>query len=408
VGDHIEVPLAIDDLDVVATEVVNGALEVRVRSTFPAACRHCGSRSVIGHGRNERRLRDRSCGQPTVLVWHQRRLLCRDCGRTGRELHPAVDGRRAITVRFRRELFDEACERPFSEVAAHHRVSAYRVVEAFDAYSQAETKTVGRPRVLAMDESSFKKRFVFQTVLFDPIAGRGLAVADGRDRRAAEEVLFGLPRRVRRNVETVVIDCHIPFQKAINTAMPQARIVVDKFHVLAAIDRAANNVRVRLGHKKNYRGRDGGTARQHNPRNDPQVYRARWAFAKRRSTLAGDERDQLFNLFADQPEIGVAWWLKEAFAAIYEAPDRADAERRLELWEHHVATAGIKEIADCWRNLQRWREEILAYLDDPQTNGYAEGVTNKIKVMKRRAYGYRNRDRYRRKILTTSRRTAAG
>jgi transposase len=269
VGDHIEVPLAIDDMDVVATEVVNGALEVRVRSTFPAARRHCGSTAVIGHGRNERRVRDRSCGQPMVLVWHQRRLLCRDCGRTGRELHPAVEGRRSITVRFRRQLFDEACERPFSEVASHHRVSAYRVVEAFDAYSRVETTTVGRPRVLAMDESSFKKRFVFQTVLFDPIAGRGLAVADGRDQRAAEELLFGLPRRVRRRVETVVIDCHVPFQKAIKTAMPQARIVVDKFHVLAAIDRAANNVRVRLGHQKNYRGRDGGTARQHNPRNDP-------------------------------------------------------------------------------------------------------------------------------------------
>jgi transposase len=204
VGDHIEVPLAIDDMDVVATEVVNGALEVRVRSTFPAACRHCGSTAVIGHGRNDRRLRDRSCGQPMVLVWHQRRLLCRDCGRTGRELHPAVEGRRSITVRFRRQLFDEACERPFSEVASHHRVSAYRVVEAFDAYSRVETTTVGRPRVLAMDESSFKKRFVFQTVLFDPIAGRGLAVADGRDQRAAEELLFGLvaQRSLRRRLRS--------------------------------------------------------------------------------------------------------------------------------------------------------------------------------------------------------------
>lgn len=406
-GDHIEVPLGIDDFDVIGSELVDGVLEVHVRSTFPRACWHCGSVDVIGHGRCRRRLHDRSCGQPTVLVWHQQRYACRDCGRTSRERHRAVGERRSITERFRRQLFDEACRRPFSEVAADHGVSAYRVVEAFDAYSTAETVEVGSPRVLALDESSFRRRFVFQTVLFDPLAGRGLAIADGRDQHAAEQLLFGLSAQVRAGVETVVIDCHAPFHKAIVEAIPQARVVVDKFHVVRSIDAAANRVRVRVGHKKNYRGRDGGTSRQHNPRNDQRVYRARWAFAKRRATLAGNERDQLFALFADHPDIGIAWWLKEAFAAIYQAPDRVDAEHRLQRWEHHLAQAGIKELTDCWRHLQRWREEILAYFDDRQTNGYAEGVTNKIKVMKRRAYGFANRDRYRRKVLLTCRRPAA-
>lgn len=325
-GDHIEVPLGLDDFDVVGSELVDGVLEVHVQSTFPAACWHCGSVAVIGHGRHRRSLRDRSRGQPTVLVWHQRRYACRDCGRTSRERHRAVEGRRSITARFRRQLFDEACRRPFSEVAADHGVSAYRVVEAFDTFSVVETIDIGQPRVLALDESSFRRRFVFQTVLFDPLAGRGLAIADGRDQRAAEQVLFGLPAQVRRGVETVVIDCHAPFHKAIVEALPQARVVVDKFHVVRSIDAAANRVRQRVGHKQNYRGRDGGTSRQHNPRNDQRVYRARWAFAKRRGTLVGNERDQLFELFGDHPEIGVAWWLKEAFAAIYEAADRSDAE----------------------------------------------------------------------------------
>lgn len=406
-GDHIEIPLGIEDFDVISSEVVDGALEVHVRSTFPAACWHCGSVDVTGHGRHQRRVRDRSCGQPTVLVWHQRRLACRDCGRTSRERHRAIEGRRSITDRFRRQLFDESCQRPFSEVADLHQVTAYRVVEAFDAHSPGEihdTIPVGSPRVLSMDESSFKKRFVFETVLFDPLGGRALAIAGGRDQHAAETLLFGLSSAVRAGVETIVIDCHRPFLQAAIAAVPHARVVADKFHVLAAVDRAANNVRVRAGHKKNYRGRDGGTARQHNPRNDPRVYRARWAFAKRQRTLMGDEREQLFALFADHPEVGVAWWLKEAFAAIYDAQTRDEAERRLELWAGHVREAGITELANLWRNLQWWREPILAYFEDRQTNAYAEGVTNKIKVMKRRAYGFRNRDRYRRKVLLTCRR----
>lgn len=402
-GDSIEVPLELDHFDVIRSERVGEHLEVHVRSTFPSACWHCGSVDVVGHGRHRRRLRDRSCGRPVVLVWDQRRLRCRDCARTSRERHPALDGQRRVTERFRRQLFDEACDRPFSEIAVEHQISFYRVIEAFDHHSILEDVDPGNPRVLAMDESSFRKRFVFQTVLFDPLARRGLAISDGRNKRSAEELLWRLPPQVRAGVETVVIDCHRPFWQAIQEVLPDARIVADKFHVLASIDRAANRVRVRNGHKKNFRGRDGGGARQKYPRNEPRVYRARWAFAKRHRALPVHERTELLEIFAERPEVGIAWLLKEAFAAIYEADSRTEGERRLELWEHHVVQADIPELTNVWRTMQWWREEILAYLDDPQTNAYAEGVTNKIKVMKRRSYGFRNRDRYRRKVLHTCR-----
>jgi transposase len=407
VADSIEIPLGIDDFSVIRTEVVDGVLEAHVRSTFPTACWHCGSTAVVGHGRHLRRVRDRSCGQPTVLVWHQRRFACRDCGRTSRERHTAVEGARSITRRFRRQLFTESCRRPFSEVASDHGVSAYRVVEAFDAYSVSPID-VGSPRVLAMDESSFRKRWVFQTVLFDPVGGRALSIADGRDQRAAAELLFGLSAQVRAGVETLVVDCHPPFLKAAAEALPGARVVVDKFHVLRSMDEAAAKVRRRAGHKKNFRGRDGGISRQHNPRNDPAVYRLRWAFARRRHGLSADEWVELEAVFDHHATVAVAWWMKEAFAAIYEAADRTEAERRLATWEHNLAAAGLKELSDCWRNLSRFREEILAYFDDRQTNGYAEGVTNKIKVMKRRSYGFANRDRYRRKVLLTCCRPGAG
>ena len=66
----------------------------------------------------------------------------------------------------------------------------------------------------------------------------------------------------------------------------------------------------------------------------------------------------------------------------------ADAARRLETWEHNLAAANLKELNDCWRNRQRWRDVTLNDFDDRQTNGYAEGVTYKSRVMKRRSYGF--------------------
>ncbi len=104
------------------------------------------------------------------------------------------------------------------------------------------------------------------------------------------------------------------------------------------------------------------------------------------------------------PEVGVAWRLKEQFAAIYEAPDRAEAERRLEVWIDHIIEADLPEFTNLWRTLQWWIEPILAYFDDRVTNAFAEGITNKIKVMKRRSYGFRDPVRYRQKVLLSCRR----
>ena len=397
-AEAIEIPLGIDDFDVVFSELVGEVLEVHVRSTFPLACWHCGSVAVRGHGWCERRVRDLALGRATVLVWRQRRLRCADCGRTSRERHLEVPERCQVTRRFQRHLFDRACKQPFAEVAAQEHVSHWRVVDAFDLHS-AVAPELGTPRVLALDESSFQKRFNFYTALFAPDQRRILDAVHGRGQRSAEVLLWRLPAEVRAGVETVVVDCYWPFRKAIEEVLPHARVVADRFHVCRSVDLAATRVRMRHGRRTYWRGRDGGTSRQHNPRNDPEVTKLRWVFAGRRHHLDADQLSQLTAVFARFPEIGVAWWMKEAFSAVYEAPDRAEGERRLAVWAHNLEAAGLEELTNVWRNLSTWREEILAYFEDRQTNAFAEGSTNKIKVMKRRAYGFRNHDRYRRKII---------
>jgi hypothetical protein len=70
--DAIRVPLDLDGFEVIDSQFVDGTLEVEVRSARPPACHHCGSLDVAGHQRNIRRIRDRSCGYPTMLLWHQR------------------------------------------------------------------------------------------------------------------------------------------------------------------------------------------------------------------------------------------------------------------------------------------------------------------------------------------------
>ncbi|MDQ3660043.1 MAG: ISL3 family transposase [Actinomycetota bacterium] len=404
--DRIEVPLELADFDVTGSEIVGGVLEVSVRSTRRPACHHCGSVSVTGHGRHERLIRDRACSYPCVLRWSQRRFRCNDCRQTFRERHPEVAGRRRVTKRFRQHMFERSCDEPFTDVAASEKVSFYRVMEAFEHHAANELleRDVEPPRVLAIDESAFRKRFRFHTVFSDPERGTIIDLVEGRGKGSVLGGLVATSDQVRAHIETVVMDCHWPYREAIEEALPRVRIVADKFHVIRAVDAAAHRVRRRYGRRIRVVGRDGGLARQHNPRFLPGVWRSRWAFMKRASKLSHQDADALQPIFETLPEVGIAWMLKEQFALIYDAPDRIEAERRLELWLDQITAAGIPEFLNTWRTLQWWRDEILNYFDDRVTNAFAEGITNKIKVMKRRSYGFRDPVRYRRKVLLSRRR----
>jgi transposase len=85
--------------------------------------------------------------------------------------------------------------------------------------------------------------------------------------------------------------------------------------------------------------------------------------------------------------IAEAWGLKEAFRSIYQASNRPEAERRLDTFLRVVEHAGLPAFDAFAKGIRAWREELLAYFAEPTTNGGAEGVINKVKVIKRRAYG---------------------
>jgi transposase len=396
--DAIHVPLDLDGFEVLDSEVVDGTLEVEVRSARKPVCHHCGSLDVSGHQRNIRRIRDRSYGYPTVLLWHQRRFRCRDCRRTARERHPQVAGRRSVTNRFRRHLFERAVCEPFAWVAVSAGVSGYRVVEAFDAHASEE---LGEPpdwfpRVVNLDESAFRRMFLYHTVFSDPERGAVFELVEERSQAAAERGFSLMSPGMRAAIETVVVDCFPPYRQAADRWVPWARIVLDKFHAMRMVDDCAQRVRTRVSRKRATNLPNNRSGHQF----DRTVRRLRWVFSKRAGTLTRDERSKLFAMFELYPEIGVAWLLKEEFASIYEASDRDEAARRMKVWKHHVAVSGIGEFIRMWsRTLGAWEEQILSYFDDRITNAFAEGITNKVKVIKRSAYGFRNPMRYRAKVL---------
>ncbi|SDY47373.1 transposase, partial [Eubacterium barkeri] len=116
-------------------------------------------------------------------------------------------------------------------------------------------------------------------------------------------------------------------------------------------------------------------------------------------TLSNDEKEQVALILQSSKALQKAYYFKLKFGYIFHAKSRQEAESLLSRWIAEVQLDGMKEFSSCCQTFTRWSREILNYFDHPYTNGYTEGVNNKIKVLKRNAYGVSNFKRFRNRIL---------
>jgi len=187
---------------------------------------------------------------------------------------------------------------------------------------------------------------------------------------------------------------HEPFRQAVQMCLPKANIVVDKFHVIVHVNQALGKVRTKL------QNREGKGKRW-------LLFHSRYLLLRKAESLNDEEKIRLGHLFSYYPELAVAWRLKEGLREWYRISSRAEAEASLYQWEESVRKSGFKEFRAVLSIFRNWRNEILNYFNHRVTNGFVEGKNNRIKVIKRMAYGYRNVDNLRRRIPLTNNEIAA-
>jgi transposase len=241
-------------------------------------------------------------------------------------------------------------------------------------------------RVLGLDEFSIRKGQVYDTAVVDLEHKRVIGVLSGHRQGEVAAFLTTLPHP--EGVKVAVMDMHEPFRQAVELCLPQAKVVVDKFHVLMHVHRALDQVRSSLQPKRGKKG---------------ELFRARYLLLKGAERLTPEQQARLRELLGPHPPLQQAWFLKEAFRAWYRSPSRAQAEEGLIIWESSVRKQGPEPFRRLLPMLKLWRQEIFNYFDYPYTNGFLEGKNNRIKVIKRVAYGYRNPANFRHRILLSNR-----
>ena len=250
-----------------------------------------------------------------------------------------------------------------------------------------------------LDEAHHRRGRELATVVSDLDRRRVIEVLPGTQRKLIERWFADLPEQTRAGIEVVSIDPSNNYRDAIHAALPDVRIVCDRFHLVRGAGRALDSVRHERQPKRGDTRRKGVRRRAYALRRRPELYRQRRRLIKAREKLTGPERRRLADLFATDPVIAEAWGLKEAFRDVYKANSRTQATQQLDKFLDATGRAELPSFTAFAHGIQSWREELLAYFDEPTTNGYAEGVINKVKVIKRRAYGIPTFDSYRKRIV---------
>lgn len=220
--------------------------------------------------------------------------------------------------------------------------------------------------LLGLDGFCVRRPGKMWTGMWDLQSRRPVAIVPGERQR---DVQLMLERYAPRDtVRAVAIDLSEAYRQAIQLVLPDAAIVADKFHVLALAGRALREV--------------SGERRQKG--NVP------WLLQRAMERLKAEERSRLLRALTANPSLAKAWGLKEGLRSVYRSETEAKAAIRLAKWINDAEQSHLTPFVRTAATLHKWRTEVLNYWRYPITNALVEGKHNRIKVMKRRAYGYRN------------------
>ena len=374
-----------------ATEYQQGRILFRIRHNHKRLrCPECNSRRVIRRGCVEREFRSVPIGgKPVVIRLGVQRVLCLQCG-VLRQVHLGfAEARRCYTRSFERYVLALSQRMTILDVSQHLGVSWDIVKEIQKRYL---TRRFSRPRLkdvryLAIDEIAIRKGHKYLTVVLDLQSGAVVFVGDGK----GAESLLPFWRRLKRSraqVKAVAVDLSPAYTSAIMTHLPEAAIVYDHFHVIKLFNDTLSNLRREIQQAQTKEGKQA-------------VKGIRWLLLKRSENLdeTKNEQQRLQTALELNAPLAAGYYLKEDLGQLWKQLNKGIASRFLDGWLERALAANIPLITTFTRTLKRHRQGILAYYDYRITTGPLEGINNKIKTLKRQAYGYRDIDFFKLRIL---------
>jgi transposase len=354
-------------------------------------CPQCGCDDIWMRGHQERTFRTLPIGgKPTSVTLDVARVWCPPCDSVRQVKIAFADPKKRYTRSFARYALELSRHMTIKDVAEHLQVSWDTIK---DIQASNLQRRFGKPKLhnlkqIAIDEINIGKGQRYLTVVLNLLSGVVVFVGDGKGGDALKPFWKRL-RRARARIKAVATDMSSAYIAAVRDNLPQAVHVFDHFHVVKLFNEKLTAFRRELYH-------------QASSDEERKILKGtRWLLLKNPENLDTDrdERQRLEEALRLNEPLSVAYYLKEDLRQIWSQPDRRTARRVLRDWLARARASGIRMLVQFADTLEGYQEGILNYYKYPISTGPLEGTNNKIKTMKRQAYGFRDHEFFKLKIL---------
>jgi len=374
------------------TEYTNGHVYFTVElKPDQIQCSSCICRQVVRRGKVERRFRSLPIGRKTVwIVLAIQRVWCAACKLVRQVRINFTDPRYTYTRSFERYALELCRHMTIKDVARHLNVG-WDMIK--DIQKRNLEKRFSHPKLkhlkrLAIDEISIGAGHNYLTVVLDLDSGAVVFVGDGK----GSDALIAFWRRLKHSgatIKAVAIDMSRAYIQAVRENLPNAVVVFDRFHVITLYNDRLSDFRRQLYNQIE------------DPKKKQVVKGTRWLLLKNPENLNADrsEPDRLKAALELNQPLAAAYYMKEDLNQVWNQSDKETAKDFLTDWVYRAGSSMIPMLLKMAHTIANHFHGILAYYDFPISTGPLEGTNNKIKTMKRQAYGFRDHQFFKLKIM---------
>jgi transposase len=358
-------------------------IQVRPRVGSKAICSGC-HRPAAGYDH----LAERSFefipvwGFLVFLLYRMRRVHCTTCGVVVEEV-PWADGKHSLTKAYMIFLARWARKLSWKETAESFRTSWDTVCHAvqFVVDWGLAHRTLGPISAIGVDEIQYAKGHKYLTLVYqiDPDLTRLLWIGQERTVETFQRFFAMLGTELSSNIQFVCSDMWKPYLHVVREKCSQALHILDRFHIVAKMNEALDDVRAAESRKMAQEG------------HEPLLKKSRWCILKRKANLTSQQKFRLRDLLRYNLQTVRAYLLKEDFQRFWDYNSPTWAGRYLDFWCQETMRSRIEPMKKIAKTLRAHRELILNYFKAKKqfSSGVVEGLNNKVKVTMRKSYGFR-------------------
>ena len=358
-------------------------IELFPDETIPMECSGCGEIATKVHECVERWINDLPAwGADTELLVHLRRVKCVRCG-TAMEKVPWLEPYARVTKRLAQSIARLCDVLPIKQAAEFYGVAWHTAKRIHKHYLE---QTLGAPDLsnlteIGMDEFAIQKGLRYATVIIEPKTRRVLWVGRGRKRKDIRPFFELLGKEGCQRIKAAVMDMWGPFEQEVRAQCPQAEIVYDLFHVVSNYGREVID-RVRIDETNRLKGNKAACK---------GVKGSKWLLLRNKKNVRRrKDRVRLKDLLAANTRLAKAYILKDDLKHLWDYVYEGAAVRFWEQWYNRAIRSRIEPLKAFARKLKKRLPGILSHCRHPLNTSVLEGINNKIKVIKRMAYGFRD------------------